>query len=194
MNGKGLTPDRLRGRLAARTPVRADPTDRREAAVAIVLAPRARAMADLDLLFIKRSERADDPWSGQMALPGGRREPGDRDLLETAMRETLEETGVRLSRGELVGELDDLAPVTPVLPPVVVRPFVFGLGTRPPVVPSSEVELHLWAPLSELGATLDEVEIEVHGVRRTFSCFRVGGEIVWGMTYRIISGFLHLAL
>src|SRR5262245_4891896 len=79
----------------------------------------------LETLFIHRAVRVGDTWSGQIAFPGGRREPRDRDLLATAIRETHEEIGVDLASAERLGVLDDLHPRTPVLPPVVVRPFVF---------------------------------------------------------------------
>ncbi len=91
------------------------------AAVAVILHDGA---AGLETLFIHRAVRAGDTWSGQIAFPGGRREPTDTDLLATAIRETMEEIGVDLSAAERLGVLDDLYPRTPVLPPVVVRPFV----------------------------------------------------------------------
>ncbi|MEJ2238841.1 MAG: CoA pyrophosphatase [Gemmatimonadales bacterium] len=119
-----------------------------EAAVAIVLVEIGATGPEL--LLIKRAEHERDPWSGQMALPGGRREPLDQDLLQTARRETLEETGIRLGSKELLGELDDLHPRTRVLPPVVVRPFVFGLQYRPGIKANEEVHLHLWVSLRKL--------------------------------------------
>src|SRR5207245_3195010 len=97
-----------------------------------------------------RAGRAGDRWSGQVALPGGRREPRDRDLLATAIRETREETGIDLRRGEPLAVLDDLAPVTAVLPPVVVRPFVFALSRRPALRPNDEVQHAFWVPLDRL--------------------------------------------
>ena len=111
---KPVTVESIREALAAHAPKRADPTDRMEAAVAIVFAPGARGA--LELLFIKRASVDGDPWSGQMAFPGGRRDPGDDDLFATSVRETLEETGIDLPRDALLGELDDLAPMTPVRP------------------------------------------------------------------------------
>src|SRR5258706_15048364 len=92
----------------------------------------------LEALFIRPAVRAGDTWSGQIAFPGGRRDPGDADLLATAIRETMEEVGVDLSGAERLGGLDDLYPRTPVLPPVVVRPFVFALTARPTIVVGPE--------------------------------------------------------
>ena len=66
-----------------------------------------------------------------MALPGGRRDPSDVDLVDTAIREVLEEVGLQLQRDQLAGRLGDVIPRTPVLPPVAVRPFVFLLPTTP---------------------------------------------------------------
>src|SRR5207247_2386144 len=119
----------------------------RPAAVALTLVEDTNG---LEALFIRRAERADDPWSGQVALPGGHHEPGDRDLLATAIRETREETGVDLAAAERLGALDDLYPRTPTLPPVVVRPFVFALERRVVLVPSDEVQRAFWLPLHRL--------------------------------------------
>src|SRR4026207_855380 len=104
----------------------------------------------LETLFIHRAVRVGDRWSGQIAFPGGRRDPAGPDLLTTALRETREEIGVDLSGAERLGVLDDLYPRTPVLPPVVVRPFVFALTKRPATVLSSEVQDVFWLPLSAL--------------------------------------------
>ena len=98
------------------------------AAVAVLLHDGTEG---LEALFIHRAERAGDTWSGQIAFPGGRREPSDSDLRVTAIRETHEEIGVDLASAEPLGVLDDMYPRTPVLPPVVVRPFVFGLLNDP---------------------------------------------------------------
>ena len=126
----------VRRALRDHHPQVADAPDARPAAVALVLLEGPQG---LEILLIRRAERADDPWSGQIALPGGRYDVGDRDLFATAVRETREETGVDLSAAERLGVLDDLYPRTPTLPPVVVRPFVFALSTRAGLVPSDEV-------------------------------------------------------
>ena len=98
------------------------------AAVAVVLAPEPESV-----LLIRRAERAGDPWSGHMALPGGRRRSRpDHDLVATAIRETAEEVGLALGPEQLIGALDDVVPRTPVLPPIAVRPFVFRPLRTPP--------------------------------------------------------------
>ena len=65
-----------------------------EAAVALIL--RETIDDDIELLFIKRAARDDDPWSGQIALPGGRHQDSDDSLEDTAVRETREEVGLEL--------------------------------------------------------------------------------------------------
>src|SRR5687767_5021478 len=78
-----------------------------QAAVALVV----RAGEQLDVLLIKRAKRDGDPWSGHMALPGGRRDASDESLLDTAVRETEEETGVELqSRVVHLGRLEEVRP------------------------------------------------------------------------------------
>lgn len=59
-----------------------------------------------EVLYIKRASRAEDPWSGHVAFPGGKRE-GDESDMECAVRETLEEIGLDLGRYTFVGRLDD---------------------------------------------------------------------------------------
>src|SRR5258706_10322856 len=116
--------DRLLRPLAAHPPVEVE-TEAAVRRAAILLALRARADGEPELLMIKRAEAERDPWSGHIACPGGRMDPGDRDLEQTAIRETWEETGIELSRdGVVLGTLDDISPRTPSLPPLIIRPFV----------------------------------------------------------------------
>ena len=182
----------VRRALRDHHPQLADAPEARPAAVALILVEDTNG---LEALFIRRAERADDPWSGQVALPGGRHEPGDRDLLATAIRETQEETGVDLAAAERLGALDDLYPRTPTLPPVVVRPFVFALERRVVLVPSDEVQRAFWLPLQRLTdpAVRREVTLTVQGVERTFPAYLVADDaLIWGLTERILTPFLHL--
>lgn len=163
----------------------------RLAAVAAVM----RVIADEpELLFIKRAEHVGDPWSGHMAFPGGRLEPGDVSLEATAVRETFEELALDLSRGLLIGRLDDLAPRGPTLPPIVIRPFVALVTPEVTFEPNAEVAATFWVPLSVLrheGSQAEHV-MTINGARAHFPGFRVEEHIVWGLTERIVRQLLSL--
>ena len=185
---------RLGRRLRARPGVEARPDQPvRRAAVALVF--RRAAGGALELLFIKRAEYEGDPWSGHVAFPGGRHEPGDATLEETAIRETREELALDLARdGRLLGTLDDLYPRSPALPPIVVRPYVFVTKPDPALAPSHEVAAAFWVPLAWLQAADATVEstIEVRGAQWRVPSFVHEGHTIWGMTERILRQLLEL--
>jgi len=157
------------------------------AAVAIILTPQPDS-----ILLIRRADRSGDPWSGHMALPGGRREPADSELAATAIRETGEEVGVQLRLQDLLGSLPDVIPRTPVLPPIAVRPFVFLLPERPVLRLNPEVAQASWVPLDYLlrPDTHHPVQLEVAGKSRQVQAYQLENAIVWGMTERILTRFL----
>jgi 8-oxo-dGTP pyrophosphatase MutT (NUDIX family) len=157
--------------------------------VAVLIAPDPDS-----LLLIRRADRADDPWSGHMALPGGRQDADDADLIATAIRETAEEVGFSPTRAQLAGSLDDVVPRTPVLPPIAVRPYVFTLASRPTLQLNPEVAAVRWVSLEHLldAGTQETFEIDIRGERRQFAAYRVDEGIVWGLTERIVSDLLSL--
>jgi 8-oxo-dGTP pyrophosphatase MutT (NUDIX family) len=162
------------------------------AAVAVILHDGDEG---LEALFIHRAIRAGDTWSGQIAFPGGRRDPGDGDLLGTAIRETMEEIGVDLSGAERLGVLDDLYPRTPVLPPVIVRPFVFALTTRPTIVVSAEVQDAFWVSFRALQApgAASTITVDHPGItRRVFPAYTLGKHTIWGMSERVLTPLISL--
>jgi len=128
-----------------------------------------------------------------MALPGGRREPSDDDLITTAIRETAEEVGLVLSRDHLLGTLDDVVPRTPVLPPIAIRPCVFLVPWRPPLTLNPEVASARWVDLDRLlhPGTLHLVRLEIGEESREVAAYQLDDAIVWGMTERVLSGLLE---
>jgi 8-oxo-dGTP pyrophosphatase MutT (NUDIX family) len=185
---------RLRDVLAERPGALAsDDGSPRRAAVAIVL--RHTPDSDVELLLIKRSDREDDPWSGHVALPGGRHDPTDATLQDTAIRETREETGIDLARDGLVlGTLDELRPRSAMLPSIIVTPFVAIV--RPGVIigSSDEVASAFWVTLASLvdPSVAVESEVTARGATWRVPSYALGGHIVWGMTERILNNLVAL--
>lgn len=170
-----------------------EPESGRRAAVAIVLGDGSEGP---QFLVIKRAERIGDPWSGQMALPGGRRQPEDADLIATATRETREEIGLDLRTfGSSVGALDDLQAIDRGRQvDLVITPCVFVLTLPPPVlvVDPREVQEVLWLPLRHLGKPEAKAVFvyEIGGTASEHPAFHFQERIIWGLTHRIISQLL----
>lgn len=179
--------------VLAHRPAAAEPRlpETREAAVALLIRPRT----ELELLLIKRAEHERDPWSGHMALPGGRSEPEDVDLLATAIRETREETGIDLKGATLLGALDEVAPRSPRLPPILIAPYVFVVPERTEALQlSNEVDAAVWIPTSALRApgAVSELLIRFEGGDRAFPSLRYGEYVIWGLTHRILLTFFEV--
>jgi 8-oxo-dGTP pyrophosphatase MutT (NUDIX family) len=186
---------RLATRLAGRRSLEIEPEGpTRLAAIALVLRPSE--LGEPELLMIKRAEAEHDPWSGHIACPGGRMEPGDRDLEQTAVRETWEETGIDLARdGRVLGALDDMSPRTPSLPPLVIRPFVAAVKPDVAIVESPEVAEVFWVPLAAIreSTAWGRGLVAIRNVgEREVDVFRHGDHTVWGLTHRALTQFLEL--
>ena len=184
---------RLEAELRSRSPTEVEDAIARRAAVAILI--RNGEGDQPEMFFIQRAEYEGDPWSGHIAFPGGREEPEDESLFETALRETFEETGIDLrDRSELLGVLDDLRPRTVRLPAVVVRPFVFLVSDVAEPVLSSEVAGAFWVPLSILldRSVWRDARVKAGDAEISRFAFHHEGYVVWGMTEKILSGLLGL--
>lgn len=169
--------ERLVTRVRAHDPVVSRHGRRRQAATALTLLD---APVGPEILFIERTMRPGDRWSGQMALPGGRREDRDPDLETTAARETWEEVGVHLDRA--VGRLDDVD----TLIGGTVATFVFQLDERPElVVNPAEVATAVWIPVQHLVSPAAADRFRYGGVG-SFPAVTFDRFTIWGLTYRIL--------
>jgi 8-oxo-dGTP pyrophosphatase MutT (NUDIX family) len=157
------------------------------AAVALVL--RDGGPGGIELLFIRRAEHEKDPWSGHMGFPGGRAEPGDAGPEATAVRETLEETGLDLGMdGECLGALDELKALARGRPvDLVIAPFVFRLRRRLEGAPSHEVVSLHWLPLGRLldSGARSTLQYQYEETVLELPCLRIEGLVIWGLTYRM---------
>jgi 8-oxo-dGTP pyrophosphatase MutT (NUDIX family) len=182
----------LRSALADRPADRIPETDCQvRAAVTLILRPSADDGGEMEGLFVRRAEVAGDPWSGHVALPGGRRDPDDSDLLDTARREILEETGLRLEREDHLGRLGEIHPRSKHLPSICVTPFVAWLAAAQEVRLNHELTGHRWVPLSVLAdsAFRSTVVREAPSIRE-FPAIDYEGDVIWGLTFAIVEDFL----
>jgi 8-oxo-dGTP pyrophosphatase MutT (NUDIX family) len=148
------------------------------AAVALLLKP---VHQDLEILLVKRARSFADPWSGQMAFPGGKRDLKDRDLLQTAIRETFEETSINLYSGCcLLGALENTR--SGAEPNLLVAPFVILVKDDPAIELSKELVGHLWVPLGSLSRHRGTARLPFGEV----PAYVVKGHVVWGLTYKIL--------
>jgi len=161
-----------------------------EAAVALVL---AGAGEDLSVCTIRRAEHPHDPWSGHMALPGGRKDPTDPHARAAAERETWEEVGLALAEPHWLGPLSDLqVRIGGSDRRMILSPFVYYLGeTPPPFTPSDEVAEAYWIPLAHLWdpKNASHLEWERSGSRLVYPAIRFGEHAIWGITFRVLTLF-----
>lgn len=168
-------------RLASR--LRESPDEKADAAVAILIRPDS---ADVEFFLVKRAEVLSDPWSGDMAFPGGKRCPQDGGLGETAVREVLEETGIDLHGEKPLGYMEPL--FSWVRRTFSVQPVVYLYDGDPQVTLNYELTKSMWVPMGELRRS--RAQAVVKGFDS--SIFKVGGEVVWGLTYRMLETLLEL--
>jgi 8-oxo-dGTP pyrophosphatase MutT (NUDIX family) len=158
------------------------------AAVAIIL---DQNRSDGSVLLIKRREREGDPWSGQMAFPGGHRSSSDKTLLQTAVRETTEEVGITLEEDDVIGVLPQVYSHTR---RVLVTPFVFQLKADVKVRLNEEVAESMWVPLGEFTKSRPITsQVQVEEGRLDVDSYVYGGRVIWGLTFRIINLLVNRA-
>ena len=164
----------------------------KQAAVAVILRELA---GQTEILFIKRADKEGDPWSGQMAFPGGHLDRTDADLRAAAMRETWEEIGLNLADAEYLGALDQhRAAPRSLRPNLLIAPHAFALTGDPAFRLNYEVAEVLWAPLGLLaGNGLHHVEtFRFNGAPSPFNGYRLAsGHFIWGLTYRMLKDFFR---
>lgn len=149
-----------------------------------------------DVLLMKRAERADDRWSGQISMPGGREAGVDPDLRATAVRETREEVGVDLEGGaRFIGRLQPVQAVARGrIEPMIIAPFVF-VQTGPVALSlGHEAQDAFWLPLDRAaaGELSGEYLYRLGPDTWPLPCWRYQGHVIWGLTYRMLGDLLRL--
>lgn len=162
---------------------------------AAVLIPLFLDRGTWKMLFIKRTQVKNDRHSGQVAFPGGRVEQNDSSLLDTALRETEEEVGIKPGDIEILGQARSITTVTDyeVTPFVGILPWPYPLQLS-----NKEVEKTLLIPVAWLA------DKKNYQVKKWKSPARPGtgipvifysdfeGEMLWGATAQIVVDFLEM--
>lgn len=164
----------------------------RQAAVTILLREQHNTA---ELLIIKRAEHPRDPWSGHLALPGGRAEAQDAHLIATAARETWEEVGIKLAMEEhYIGRLETLIPNNPRLPNIEISPLIAIAPAEFSLELSEEVAAAFWLPVRALQTTgLSEIyPFNYSKIIVKYPAYPSPQGLIWGITQRILTEFLGL--
>ncbi len=182
------SPDALRKVLLPPELAEAELASKPSAAVLVLLRP---AGDGLEVLLGRRVRRSEDPWSGQISLPGGHRHAEDGSLLDTAFRETREEVNLELrGRAEILGHLAPRSPGN--VPSMLVVPFVaYATGPLEPRA-GPEMAETFWVSLADLPATRARTVVPTRIGELTVPAFLHEGRVIWGLTYRILEELLVL--
>ncbi|MBW2425073.1 MAG: NUDIX domain-containing protein [Deltaproteobacteria bacterium] len=161
------------------------------AAVALVV---REGDADLEVLFIRRAEHGDDPWSGDLAFPGGRVDPEDRgDPRLAAERETLEELELDLTRARCLGRISD---VLGRAESIRVSCFVYAIDGNPLLRPNYEIREAFWTPLPVFADPARQLmrDFRYHGRGMQLPAIRLledeRAPLLWGITYKLLDHFM----
>jgi 8-oxo-dGTP pyrophosphatase MutT (NUDIX family) len=169
-------------------PAEAQALDVPGATQAAVLVPlHVRPGGALATVFTRRHSEM-RRHAGEISFPGGRREPADASLLQTAVREAHEEIGLAATDVEVLGALQ---PTPTIVTGFAVYPFV-GLIKRPRAWKpnASEVADVIELPLAELSAGYARRRLVRRGLAIRTDTYVVDGHLIWGATARILADLL----
>lgn len=161
-------------------------SDKQEAnaAVSLILIP---VHQDFKILFVKRVESLSDPWSGQIAFPGGKKESEDETLKDTIIRETFEETNIKLDENSLIGVLEAID--SGHFSNIRILPFI-SLLKGPQIIKLNKKELdnYFWYSYKKIINNRSLVEIN----SKKEPAYILGEAVVWGITYKILREFCEI--
>ena len=127
--------------------------------------------------------------AGEISFPGGRQDPEDADLAETALREAEEEIGLPRAEVSLLGEL---TPTSTFVTNYLIHPFVGLIGASRSWSPSPrEVDAVLELPLDALREGRTRTRMERRGISFETDTYVVGEHLIWGATARILEELLE---
>ena len=121
--------------------------------------------------------------AGEISFPGGKLDPGDSNLLETALRETSEEIGLTITKEHVIGQLE---PVVTLNSGFLILPFVSVVDKIPALSPNAEVEKIFHIPLKSFLKTQAKDSDPNHNLIQEMYTFEYQNQIVWGASARVL--------
>jgi len=186
-----VCPVQLKQRIKAYSPKLIDIRDKRQASVALIL---RNVDESPEMFFIERARNAHDPWSGQIAFPGGIKEPDDMDTIQTAIRETSEEVGLELIAENQIGRLDDQQGRNNYhILPLVISCHVFSLETTVQPVNNYEVADSFWISVPHLLNSENRINHQTDYSPAPYPGILLDKErVLWGLTFRFVMHFVEV--
>ena len=159
------------------------PDENANAAVAILVRP---TIDDLEVFIVKRAEVDGDPWSGDLAFPGGKKAARDKGVLDAAVREVMEETGIDLKPLKLLGYLEPIN--SWVRQTFMVQPIVYMFEGDPPIKLNYELTKYMWTPMDALRNGKTQATVKGYDS----PVYRLGDDVVWGLTRRMLDRLIEI--
>jgi 8-oxo-dGTP pyrophosphatase MutT (NUDIX family) len=159
------------------------PDEDADAAVAILIRPTTD---DLEVFVVKRAEVNGDPWSGDMAFPGGKKAALDERVLDTAVREVREETSINLKPLKPLGYMKPLT--SWVRRTFRVQPVVYLFEGDPPITLNYELTKYMWTPIGGLRKLRSRATVKGFDS----PVYIIGDDVVWGLTCRMLDQLIEI--
>jgi 8-oxo-dGTP pyrophosphatase MutT (NUDIX family) len=186
LNGRHIK--RLRQVLSKEVPVpRAKLANNAKGAA--VLVPIFERNGELHVVYIRRADHVAS-HRGQVAFPGGRVDPADATLLDTALREAQEEVGIDPLTVDVLGAFPEMSTLTS---GIIVAPFAGVIPATTPFRPCPEEVAEIFeVPMGALRDPRYRGTYEWDGKRPRFPAILYGGQTIWGLTLRITENLLAI--
>ena len=139
-----------------------------------------------NILFIRRSNFPPNPWAGHFSFPGGRFDPKDKEIINTARREVMEEVGLKLDTDKLN---KSLLPLDTHFGGMLVQPFYTQLNVEQTIKEDKkEVRYSKWVPLRTLiNLSIRQTKtLDPRNKHHFYDCIPLDDYYIWGITLRII--------
>ncbi|MEA2109644.1 MAG: CoA pyrophosphatase [Pseudomonadota bacterium] len=157
---------------------------------AAVLCPLFIREGEANLLLIKRSQQLKH-HKGEVSFPGGVKESSDSSLLETCLRESEEEVGIKSRDTTIIGRLDEVDTTTGFLVSpflgLIPHPYSFQLNNQ-------EVDHLITVPIAQFIEVSNQYDFYYFNGQRLISliAYHINSQVIWGATARIVEQLITM--